>query len=78
VPTVCINALDDPFIDEESLPTETDLGDRDVQLVYHPHGGHAGFILHCGEGPWPAHGFLAEELARAIQHMHYAHTQEGS
>ena len=36
VPTLAINALDDPFIDENSLPTEAeDVGDAPVRLVYH-------------------------------------------
>ena len=36
MPAFAINALDDPFIDEYSLPTEAeDVGDAPVRLIYH-------------------------------------------
>ena len=154
-PVIAINARDDPFIEEASLPTAADLmpleaasgsieahpatavnavdpsggvGGRDelrrgrgrgavrapVRLIYHSFGGHCGFFTrqlsmnsdsrlassksscgannnaasgagHCGlrggverhpQQPVPAHGWLAEELARAIHHMHHSqHSQ---
>ena len=39
-----INARDDPFIEESSLPRESDLPTSStVRLIYHDHGGHCGF-----------------------------------
>ena len=70
VPVVIINARDDPFINEATLPTEEDVGDAPVKLVYHGHGGHCGFIYSQPTHEEPVHGFIAEELARAISHIH--------
>ena len=68
VPTVVINARDDPFIDERSLPTETEhIGkDAPVRLVYHEQGGHCGFLAHR---PPSSHGWMAEELAKVLMHI---------
>jgi predicted alpha/beta-fold hydrolase len=78
VPAVAMNARDDPFILESTLPTEEDVGDvAPVRLVYHKHGGHCGFYTAQermgpvgAEMEVPSHGWLAEELARAIDHIH--------
>eukprot|EP01033_Poteriospumella_lacustris_P000834 gene833-597_t len=45
VPTIAFNAVDDPFIEAGSLPTEeAHVGDEaPVRLIYHNHGGHCGF-----------------------------------
>ena len=44
VPTFAINAIDDPAVDDATLPTEEDLGhEAPVRLIYHPHGGHCSF-----------------------------------
>lgn len=69
VPTVAINAIDDPFIEASSLPSDADVGDAPVLLVYHEHGGHCGFI--SSDEP-AAHGWLAEELSRALSHIEAA------
>lgn len=88
VPAVGINARDDPFILEATLPTVEDVGEvAPVRLIYHAHGGHCGFYTNQARMGWagrgngeeneeevedqvPAHGWLAEELARAIDHIH--------
>eukprot|EP01035_Chromulina_nebulosa_P018780 gene18780-24547_t len=44
IPSIVINARDDPFIDEDSLPTDEDIGIAPVRLIYHEEGGHCGFI----------------------------------
>jgi predicted alpha/beta-fold hydrolase len=86
VPAIAVNARDDPIVDEPSLPTEEHVRDAPVRLIYHDHGGHCGFYtlqgsMQCGEGAGsgdvkvPAHGWLAEELARAIDHIHNSHMQ---
>mmetsp|Transcript_6526 Transcript_6526/g.22015 ORF Transcript_6526/g.22015 Transcript_6526/m.22015 type:complete len:384 (-) Transcript_6526:58-1209(-) len=67
VPTLVLNALDDPFIEPRSLPRPEEVP-RNVRLVYTERGGHCGFI-HSTEGEAP-HGYLAEELSRAIALFH--------
>jgi len=81
VPTIVINARDDPFIEEKSLPTEADVGEAPVRLIYTDHGGHCGFYTtETGAPdaslPLPPHGWLAEELARAIEHIHLSLEEE--
>jgi predicted alpha/beta-fold hydrolase len=45
VPVISINAVDDPFIPEHSLPHPVDdVGGAPVRLIYHEHGGHCGFV----------------------------------
>ena len=85
VPAFAINARDDPFIQEDSLPTAEDVGDvAPARLIYHDHGGHCGFytdqatMKYEGEeqlvvpsaAAVPAHGWIAEELSRCIDHIH--------
>ncbi len=48
VPTLIINALNDPFVPAESLPTSDEVS-RCVRLEYPAAGGHAGFV----SGPFP-------------------------
>ncbi len=45
VPAISINAKDDPFIPEHTLPDpHKDVMGAPVRLVYHDHGGHCGFV----------------------------------
>src|SRR5262249_49154345 len=48
VPTLVINARDDPFLPESALPTERDVSDA-VKLEFPARGGHVGFV----SGPFP-------------------------
>jgi predicted alpha/beta-fold hydrolase len=48
VPTLVVNARDDPFMPESSLPTEREVSDA-VTLEFPPCGGHVGFV----SGPFP-------------------------
>lgn len=80
VPVVAINALDDPFIDSESLPTEHDIKDAPVRLIYHEKGGHCGFAakrmsVEKDSPLTPSHGWLGEELSRIIHHIHERHNE---
>ncbi|WP_410499816.1 YheT family hydrolase [Chitinibacter sp. S2-10] len=43
VPTLMINALDDPFVPAHSLPGENDVSEH-VQLIQPRNGGHVGFV----------------------------------
>lgn len=68
VPAISVNAVDDPFIDAPSLPKDEDLPDDcPVKLCYTEHGGHCGFMA---RGKEKEHGWLAEEVARAMSHIH--------
>lgn len=74
VPTFAMNALDDPFIDETSLPNEKDVGEAPVRLIYHAKGGHCGFSTNRmstepNSPAVPSYGWLAEELSRMIDHI---------
>jgi hypothetical protein len=123
VPCIAINARDDPFIEESSLPSDEDLIDKDIysnlrsigisfsrslssqdishsrddrtlsiersrpvaadsvedvdmaiamapiRLIYTDNGGHCGFMSSLFENV-PKHGWLAEELSRALEHIH--------
>lgn len=76
-PYMAINARDDPFVDEESLPQErhvdhvakqhTDDVGAPVRLVYTEKGGHCGFYM--GKGGWS----LAEEMGRFLGDVDRAH-----
>jgi len=67
VPAITVNAIDDPFIDAPSLPQQHDIPiDTPVRLCYTENGGHCGFISADNE---PNHGYLADEVARAMAHI---------
>lgn len=103
VPTIAMNARDDPFFDEDALPCPVqDVGDlAPVRMIYHDYGGHCGFYtqqkymgydqqsistsssciidqdipphydvdIECNYAKVPAHGWLAEELARILEYF---------
>ena len=48
VPTLVINARDDPFLPESALPTQLEVSDA-VKLEFPARGGHVGFV----SGPFP-------------------------
>ena len=48
LPTLVVNARNDPFVPEASLPRQAHVGPC-VTLWQPPHGGHVGFV----QGPWP-------------------------
>jgi predicted alpha/beta-fold hydrolase len=68
VPTIVINAHDDPFFDRNATATEADIGLAPIRLIYHEHGGHCGFV--SGDENTERHGWLAEEMSRALLHIH--------
>jgi predicted alpha/beta-fold hydrolase len=49
VPTLCLNAEDDPFSPAEALRAAREAASEDVKLTVNPWGGHAAFVT----GPWP-------------------------
>lgn len=64
-PCICINAIDDPFIEPASLPGKEDVRGAPVKLIFHDQGGHCGFVDVKGDDRW-----IAKELARALDHIH--------
>ena len=69
VPTIAVNARDDPFIEESSLPSEEDVKTAPVRLIYTDQGGHCGFIGSAVDYNIPGWGYIAEELGRCIDHI---------
>ena len=61
VPTLLLNARDDPFLPCEALPTEREVADV-VKLEFPPHGGHVGFVT----APFPGR---IEWLSRRTLHF---------
>ena len=61
VPTLLVNARDDPFLPESALPTERDVSAA-VKLEFPARGGHVGFV----SGPFPGN---IEWLPRRILHF---------
>ena len=60
VPTLVVNARDDPFMPESALPTQREVSDA-VTLEFPARGGHVGFV----SGPFPGH---IEWLPRRLLH----------
>lgn len=78
VPTIAINAIDDPLVDEFTLPTEKDdVGTAPVRLIYTETGGHCGYLAKASP-TLPAHGWIAEELSRVLHHIHTESTGTSS
>jgi uncharacterized protein len=74
VPSLVVNAVDDPFIEETGLPNEQDLAEAPVRLVYHDYGGHCGFISEDDTGDLEEHErWLPKELARFLTHVEGHH-----
>ncbi len=61
VPTLLLNARDDPFLPDRALPTEREVA-AVVKLEFPARGGHVGFV----SGPFPGH---IEWLPRRILHF---------
>lgn len=57
VPTILLQAEDDPFLPREGIPTAVDLNEF-VTLNLQPKGGHVGFVY--GSSPWTARYWLEE------------------
>mmetsp|Transcript_3193 Transcript_3193/g.9735 ORF Transcript_3193/g.9735 Transcript_3193/m.9735 type:complete len:383 (+) Transcript_3193:68-1216(+) len=68
VPTLVINALDDPLIERRTLPTTKDLGSAPVRLVYTKKGGHLGFIQSTR-----SESYTSAETARFLTHVDAMH-----
>jgi hypothetical protein len=65
VPTLLVNARDDPFLPESALPTEREVSPA-VKLEFPSRGGHVGFV----SGPFPG---SIDWLPRRILHFFEHH-----
>jgi len=64
VPTLILNARDDPFLPEAALPTEREVSSA-VKLEFPPWGGHVGFVT----GPFPGRiDWLPRRLLHFFEH----------
>jgi predicted alpha/beta-fold hydrolase len=64
VPTLLLNARDDPFMPEAALPTEREVSAA-VKLEFPSRGGHVGFV----SGPFPGHiEWLPQRLLHFLEH----------
>lgn len=69
VPTLIINAKDDPYMDPDVFFAEKQ--SVPVQMVTMPHGGHLGFCFHQTTRPIPPRSsWLTNELVRFLRHVH--------
>jgi len=59
IPTLMIQAKDDPFLPVDAIPENTDLS-KNVTLELTQHGGHVGFV--SGLFPWQANYWLEERV----------------
>ncbi len=59
IPTLIIQAVDDPFMTADTIPGRDELSDS-IQLEASEHGGHVGFI--SGRLPWRAHYWLEKRI----------------
>ena len=65
VPTLILNARDDPFLPETSLPAASEVSAA-VTIEFPTRGGHVGFV----SGPFPGHiGWLAQRLLHYFDHQ---------
>ena len=65
VPTLLLNACDDPFLPREALPTEREVAAA-VKLEFPPHGGHVGFVT----APFPGRiEWLALRILHFLEHQ---------
>ena len=70
VPTLILNALNDPFVPADSLPMQHEVSSN-VLLEYPEAGGHVGFV----SGPFPGH---LEWLPRRLLHHFDASVRDSS
>jgi uncharacterized protein len=60
VPTLCVNAADDPFLPVVALRAARDAASEDVKFAVSPWGGHAAFAM--GRWPWRARYWAEERI----------------
>lgn len=66
VPTLIVQARDDPFLTPDAIPASSELADC-VRLELYENGGHAGFI--AGGWPWRARYWLDERIPAYLAHF---------
>ncbi len=66
VPTLLIQAIDDPFMTQEVLPSPDEISPQ-VQLEFTRHGGHVGFI--SGSVPFRPQYWLEQRIPEFLRHF---------
>lgn len=66
VPTLIVNALDDPFLAEGCYPIEQATNSRYVHLEMPMHGGHVGFVQFIDEGSYWSENRAVEFLGQML------------
>jgi predicted alpha/beta-fold hydrolase len=74
VPTLLVHALDDPFVDERTIPHAVIDANSRLNTAFVPRGGHVGFI----EGPPHAPRFWAEREAARFFAAHVPSAVDGT
>ena len=65
MPTLVLNARDDPFLPEQALPSPEEVSAA-VTVEFPPRGGHVAFV----SGSFPGHiGWLPERLLHFFDHQ---------
>ncbi len=64
VPTLLVQALDDPFMTQDAIPQTNELSSR-VKLEVTPSGGHMGFV--AGNAPWSTEYWLEQRIPAFLQ-----------
>jgi predicted alpha/beta-fold hydrolase len=68
IPTLIVNALNDPFLGEKCYPYQQVNKNKNVTLLTPQHGGHVGFsTLPPFSNPWSE--FIASEFIRSMNHL---------
>lgn len=67
VPTLVVQALDDPFLPAEAVPRSALSGNPWIHPVLHPRGGHVGFVE--GSAPWDTRFWAEREAARFLSSL---------
>jgi predicted alpha/beta-fold hydrolase len=74
VPQLIIQALDDPFFQGNTNPSND--FSQPLRIQYTEHGGHCGFVFHSTEEDRRETSWLPTEMARFIEHAHETQSNE--
>jgi len=70
IPTLVMNAKDDPVMDPTCLPSKKDIGDAPIYFDYKSFGGHLGFVSEEVLNGNERHPFIARSFLSFLTHVH--------